>query len=417
MSTKLLAVLAVLGVVSSVSAGEDEVLPVPPRERPGAVTPVPGPTPALDSTPLALGPTPAVPGGPWFGPEPALMFDSGPHGDARVYGRAEFLLWWMRDTELPPLLTTGPLAGTVVVGNEQLDTDAHAGGRATLGVWLVDPQSLALETRYFQLERRSAERTVSSPGDPILTRPFFDVAADQENVAFIAFPNFSAGDFAVKGSSELWGTEVNVAGRLVTVYAGRLDVLAGFRYLELSESLDLIAVNRFAPGVGGGRLTVLDSFGADSRFYGGQVGLNGEVQVGRWFVTARGQVALGGTDQIVRVRGASTLTAPSGASISSPNGLLALPSNIGRSSDSEFSVVPELGINLGYAVTEQLRVHVGYNLLYWTHAVRAADQIDPVLNFTQFNPGGPVGPIRPAVPFTDDDFWVQGLTFGVEFIW
>ena len=54
--------------------------------------------------------------------------------------------------------------------------------------------------------------------------------------------------------------------------------------------------------------------------------------------------------------------------------------NSGSFTRNEFSVVPEIGINLGYNVTQNLRLFAGYNFLYWTNVLRVADQVDTTLN-------------------------------------
>jgi hypothetical protein len=103
-------------------------------------------------------------------------------------------------------------------------------------------------------------------------------------------------------------------------------------------------------------------------------------------------------------------------------GLLALPTNIGHFSRDRFSVVPEIGVNLGYQLTDHLRAYVGYNFLYWTNVVRPGAQIDRVLDVTLIPnfpvPGAvPTGQNRPMVPFKENDFWAQGINFGLEFRW
>ena len=46
---------------------------------------------------------------------------------------------------------------------------------------------------------------------------------------------------------------------------------------------------------------------------------------------------------------------------------------------------------------------------------RAAEQIDPVINVSQFPGDRPlVGRTRPAAKFHGTDFWAQGLSFGLE---
>jgi len=96
------------------------------------------------------------------------------------------------------------------------------------------------------------------------------------------------------------------------------------------------------------------------------------------------------------------------------------------------SVVPELGINIGYQITDHLRAYVGYNVIYWSDVVRPGDQIDRVINTTQLPnptlvvngvivPPQPNTPLlnpalrRPAFSFNGSDFWAQGVNFGLEF--
>ena len=98
-----------------------------------------------------------------------------------------------------------------------------------------------------------------------------------------------------------------------------------------------------------------------------------------------------------------------------------LSGNIGSFSQDRFSVVPQVGIRVGYNITPNLRVYVGYDFLYWSSVLRPGDQIDRGLNELAIpnfgsQPGTPAGdPRRPMVPFRDSDFWAQGVNFGLEF--
>ena len=59
------------------------------------------------------------------------------------------------------------------------------------------------------------------------------------------------------------------------------------------------------------------------------------------------------------------LVFPNGTVQTAQGGLLTVPgTNIGRFSQSRFAVVPEIGLNLGYQVTQRMKVFVGYNFLY-----------------------------------------------------
>ena len=115
--------------------------------------------------------------------------------------------------------------------------------------------------------------------------------------------------------------------------------------------------------------------------------------------------------------GATFLDLPTGIVQRQPGGLLALPgSNIGRFSKDRFAVVPEVGLNLGYQVTESVRAFVGYDFLYLSDVVRAGNQIDTRVNTNQLQrPMVAGGPTAPAFTFNGSDFWAQGLNFGLEF--
>ena len=106
-------------------------------------------------------------------------------------------------------------------------------------------------------------------------------------------------------------------------------------------------------------------------------------------------------------------------------GLLATGPNLGNFSQTAFSVVPEVTLNVGYQLTPTLRAYVGYNFLYWTNVIRPGDQIDRVVDLSfvpnsQLANGQPVpfsGVARPRAAFSESDLWVQGVQFGAELRW
>jgi hypothetical protein len=198
----------------------------------------------------------------------------------------------------------------------------------------------------------------------------------------------------------------------------RLDVFAGPRWLQLNEEL---VISEQVTDPTGTLFSVVDHFETRNNFYGGQVGARAEWQSGRWFVNVLGKVALGDTHQDVRINGTTTITAPGAAPITQPGGLLALPTNSGNFSRDAFSVVPEIGINVGRQLNDHLRVFAGYTFLYWSNVARPGDQIDLGVNPTQLptaaGPGALLGPARPAFTFHESSFWAQGINIGMEFRW
>jgi hypothetical protein len=164
---------------------------------------------------------------------------------------------------------------------------------------------------------------------------------------------------------------------------------------------------------------VSDSFDTHNQFYGGQVGLDGEYYLGRFFLGLRGKVALGDTHETLNINGSQMITDAQGNLHVFRGGLLALQSNIGHFTRDRFAVVPEVGLTVGCQLTDQLRFTVGYNLLYWSEVIRPGEQIDRVIDETLIPNFGarhpPAGQNRPMVLFKQSDYWAQGLTFGLEY--
>ena len=166
-----------------------------------------------------------------------------------------------------------------------------------------------------------------------------------------------------------------------------------------------------------------DHFATQNHFFGGNVGLDALWYWGRWSVEMRGQLALGDTVQLLDISGSQRFVSTTGAVQNFTGGLLALPSNIGHYNRNAFSVVPEIGVNLGYQILPCLRGFIGYNFLYWSNVIRPGTSIDTSLdvtkipNFPLTPEPAPVSGLHPAPIFNEVGFWAQGLTFGLEFVY
>src|SRR5262249_32321245 len=109
----------------------------------------------------------------------------GPPG--RVWISGEFLLWWIKDSNLPPLVTAGPANGTgalgapgtvILFGGGDVDNQERSGGRFTAGLWLNECQTKGVEVNFFFLGSRDVDFFASGTGDPgtrVIARPFFNV--------------------------------------------------------------------------------------------------------------------------------------------------------------------------------------------------------------------------------------------------
>lgn len=344
-----------------------------------------------------------------------------------LWGSAEHLLWWTKKDRVPPLVTAGGngvlgASGTrVLLDNLNFADDFRQGGRFTLGYQFRSAPVIGVEASYFFLPDGETETSFSSNGNPVLGRPYIDVKTGMPAATLISSPGIAVGSVAVGVSTWLSGAEANMSARLVSSDQFRLTALAGFRFLSLDDDLTIDEQFKVAdnvPGFGGNRVTLQDEFCTDNRFYGGQLGLKASAQRRVVTIDFVGKIALGEMQQVVNIKGATNVLRSNGSTTGFKGGLLALRSNIGSHEREELAFVPEVGVNIGLQLTRRLKACVGYSFLWVSSVVRAGEQIDPVVNVTQFpilSGNGPlVGPARPALKFAETDFWAHGLNFGLE---
>jgi hypothetical protein len=386
--------------------------------------------PATESAPTIAGDG-VFAGDPWLGSsglggdEPGCCPWSNPHGPCHAFWfQAEYLLWTIKQANLPPLVTTSPQGSFGVLGNNGTNVlygfgvsqGEFSGGRFTVGMWCDECQCCGMEGSYFFLGSHSSSFNAASNGDPLLARPFFNVAPghNAEDAELVASQLAGVGgSIRVNLTTELWGLEVNGLANIERCCIGRTDLIYGFRYLNLKENLD-VTENLILTGIE--TIFVNDHFTTRNQFYGGQVGLRSRFNWRCWDLELLGKVALGSTHEQVDISGATIIAPAGGHPAAFTGGLLAQPTNIGHFSRDQLTVVPEVGITIGYRITERWRVFAGYSLLYWSNAVRPGDQIDRTVNGTQLPLNGPfVGPARPAFKFNDTDFFAHGANIGFEF--
>jgi hypothetical protein len=382
---------------------------------------------------------------------PPVIYDAAPGSlfndpltNPRFWAGFEFLYWWTNGYHLPVLVTTSPattpqaLQGvlgvpgtTVLYGGNNTSSGPIPGGRITFG-WNFDPcGTCGIMGSYFFLGRK--QDNFSAAGG-VLARPFFNLNSGMNDRELTSTPGTNAGDvFKLNGAvnvsnfSDFQGGDINLTKLLCADCTYSVYGFAGFRYLDLHEKttitesvISLAAVPGFPIFNPGNMIMVQDSFATRNQFFGGQVGLYGELRRNRWFVGSQVQLGLGVTHETITINGSQTVTTPAGAMQTFNGGLLALPSNIGNFTANKFSVVPQIGLRVGYNVTDNLRLFVGYDFLYWSNVVRPGDQIDTTLNVTQipnFAPPGlfPTSPIvRPIVPFHTTGFFAQGISAGFQ---
>lgn len=350
----------------------------------------------------------------------------------RFWIGADYLLWWTKGDRLPALVTSGsptdPLPGALgQPGTQSLfggdyDSRVRSGVRLRGGYWFTPEQTFGVDASFFFLGGQSAGFGDSSDGIPVLARPFYNVNTGHEDAFLISFPGHESGDIVGALSTRLWGADTDLRGMLFRGASYQVNVLGGFRFLDLHDALGLEENNTFYPQRNNAPVvwsTSADHFHTSNQFYGGQLGADMMWTHGRFFIDVVGKVALGVSVEQAGINGWTSYSNSFGQSGYVNVGELALPSNIGSYSQARFAVVPEAGVNFGYAVTRHIRLTFGYTLLYWSNVFRAGDQIDRGINPTELTAlsgqGTMSGPARPNFTLQTTDFWAQGLNFGLQF--
>ena len=360
----------------------------------------------------------------------------------RFWLRADYLMWWTNGVQLPPLVTTSPQgtpvaqAGvlgqpgtTILYGNQTIGNDMRSGFHTTVGMWLDPCHIWDLEFDYLSLGERANGYSRTSTGDPILARPFFNLQTNQQSRQLVAYPGVVEGTVSVDAKEYFQSAGVSLSYNLCAcdscydpcmevsgpplLYCCRTDLLAGYRYYGLSDSL--VIHENLSQATPPAIFDIQDSFRADNAFHGAEIGLRTKIYRGRWSLQVLTKVALGNTHSTVTIDGQTIIASQGQASQTYNAGILAGYTNSGIFQRDSFTVIPQLGFELGYQWGRHWRTFVGYNVLYWGCISRAADQIDLNLDPRNFPPPQPGGLPFPAFPGDTSCFWAQGVNLGAEF--
>lgn len=374
----------------------------------------------------------------------------------------EYLLWRTRGSNFPPLASTdaptvpqfrggvppagpddifggqGSLppagTGTAIFGGQQ-DPRLQSGARFSAVYWLGDCGDWAVDGDFFFLGERSTRFNVNTDQLPVITRPFINALNGQEARELVSTPGIAPGDvFSLRGAlsidapSRLIGGDLGLRKCIFADECWSVQGLIGYRHLSLDEGLfiqeDIISA-KAVPGTTlldpGNRIIVRDEFRTQNRFNGIYLGLRGEYRWNKVILEGRTRLAFGNTYQKVNVDGSQVITRLTGERTTGSGGLLAVPgANIGSDSQNRFGFIPEVGVKVGYQLTDNLRVHVGYDFLWWDSVVRPGEQVERRINpflvpGLVLNPPNPIpGPRLPRIPMQTTSYWATGVNFGAE---
>jgi len=330
----------------------------------------------------------------------------------------------IQNENIPTLLAAGGdgiLGNPGVVGLATEDRNAgffRPGFLFNGGYWMNNAQTWGIEGSLLLLESNKAPFDFLSIGNPVLGQSYVNALTGQPETSLIASPGRYLGHASLISSSSLIGGEANFRDNLLCSKPLRIDAIVGYRFLRLSEAIDVtsrrLTLADWEGDVAGTQLAQHDRFSTQNDFHGGQIGLSGEYRYGSLFLDAGTKIAFGLVRERLDISGNTLQVAPAAAPILSPTGLLAQASNSGTTNQSRIAVVPEVGVSMGYQFGDHLRAHVGYTFLYMSNVGRPGQAIDTTVNPSFVNGTPLVGDPRPVRRAPGDDFWMQGINVGLE---
>jgi len=312
---------------------------------------------------------------------------------------------------LPPLVTSNPTtyptlanAGTVVrFGDGEVNEDARSGGRFTLGIWLDPCATRGIDMTYFGLGSQTTSYYADEGDFTRLGRPYFNTYTGLADAELIAYPGARTGWVAVSAETRFQGTEVLYRRAMKRCPGSQVDMLIGWRWLQLRDNLFISQdVETINPVV---ETELYDRFHTSNNFHGVEFGVEWERPWSCvWTFETIGKLASGNTYSVVKGDGAQTL--------GGDQGLLAMDSNSGIHKTASFASVVEIGLSLKRRFQCGLEATFGYSLVYWSDVMRAGDQVDLDVDPRQLTGSAQ---IHPVLPLNTTDFWAQGLHCGLEY--
>jgi hypothetical protein len=363
---------------------------------------------------------------------PALVGEVQDWSQQRWWISADYLGGVIKSSGLLPVVTTSPAgtaqidAGvlgkntTVLFGNDNYNGDLRGGFKIDVGGWLDADRTLGVDVGWFLLESQTALFSANSPqGNPILARPFANAVSVTQASQVIAFPGVSNGTVTGSLHSDSFNSaNLDFQEVIVANSDFRLQSLLGYRFLHFADRLSM-DTNVVSVGSGliaaGTTVMTADRFAAENSFHGVEFGARAEFFADRWSVELLTKIAVGDVHRAIDIIGATRTTVPGAAPVTSPGGFLALASNSGDFGFDDWVFAPEAGINLGYDITANVHVRLGYSFLYWTDIARASNQVNLHINPALFPPPqAGATPSQPSFSLQKSDIWVQSLNLGVE---
>src|SRR4051812_27494095 len=162
-----------------------------------------------------------------------------------------------------------------------------------------------------------------------VARPYISAGSGAATSLFSSLAGQYTGGTGASVESRLWGADGNVRFPWYAYLTNYTHGLAGFRYLDLRESINISSRSTFLAN--GGVIEVNDEIRTRNQFYGGQVGIDGRIggcERGLG-LQAMSKLALGGVRQAVTYNGSNSAQLPGFPADVQPGGLYARDAALG----------------------------------------------------------------------------------------
>lgn len=122
------------------------------------------------------------------------------------------------------------------VGGDELLGDSRFGGRVRVGSSLNACETVGFEASYLRLEEAGDGFAASNDDYTVLSRPIFNGGTSAQALT-IALPGTTSGSLRIDAESDFDAIDATFLFNIFAAPGGACDFVAGYRRLELSESL------------------------------------------------------------------------------------------------------------------------------------------------------------------------------------
>lgn len=309
--------------------------------------------------------------------------------------------------------------GADVLYGGDLGNRLATGARFQGGLWIDPSHRVGVQQEFFALSNR-AEVTEFGSDDQILARPFFNTDPNVNALDAQVFnvPDSLDGTTTFRDKTDVFSSATalrwNGGSSGSANQFQRTDYTLGYRFFriddEFSSREQFSPLNsRFVPDTS---YDLSDSIDTRNVFHGVEIGAIHARQMGLWGWDLGTSLALGSLRRSAVVDGSTQLIVPGVSNTTIPGGFYVGPEDIGRISDSQFSAIPQVQLNVNRVLGSRWRLRAGYNFLYLHSAFRPTSVMDTTFDGNRLaNATADVsdGPTQPD----GQGLWLHGLNVGV----